>query len=109
MTAFVNILKGFALVNFCQLYSGTDLFKRIPRDIATWYFVLTLFVVFVLFILSLLVVLTLFVLANLSPVANSRPHFGINIPRFVSSVLLSRKANQASVLEGIRSTFVCQT
>ena len=41
--------------------------------------------------------LILFVLANLSAVAISRPHFGINIPRFVSSVLLPTKVNKLSV------------
>ena len=40
-----------------------------------------------------------FVLANSSAVAISRPFFGINIPRSVSSVSLPTRVDQASVLE----------
>ena len=38
-----------------------------------------------------------FVLAKLSAVAISRPFFGINIPRSVSSVSVPTRVNQASV------------
>ena len=45
-----------------------------------------------------------FNVANLSAVAISRPSFGINIPRFVSRVLLPTRVRQASVLEIVKTS-----
>ena len=60
-----------------------------------------------LFVFEFFVVIScliLFVLANLSAVAISRPHFGINITRFVSSVLLPAKVTKLPVRRKSKST-----
>ena len=67
-----------------------------------FHFVLIYVSVSVFVLPSLSLILTLFCLANLLAVSISRPYFGINIPRFVSSNLPPTKVYQASVTEKVQ-------
>ena len=102
-------------MNFNHLYSGRQpVYKDFPeRYVVDIFFVFCVFSCIELLMCIIVVVVILSVLANLAAAAISRPHFGINIPRFVSSVLLPRKVNKLPVQRKSVSTcfhisFVCQ-